>query len=241
MFDNLKETLGRAATKIGLADEVPSDNTTKSAATPQYASPAPVPQSSLPAPYGGANFPSAPAPSADAERVAKYDASVKTTLLEAVQKVDVRLIPELQTLLSTLESAIPVEPLRFQTALKIFTAKGTPISAIVSEYDLYEGALQEKSQVFGKEARDQYDARVGTKIKAVADYDSLIAAKQAQIAALQQELVDLATKRAAEQGGISEADSKLKLLQARFTLAYNDTLASVQAQKTKVVEYGKGL
>jgi len=234
MFDNLKNSLGHAMTKVGLADEVPSDTPNPAAATP-----ATVPVGAL---TPGVNFPTtASAPSADAERIAKYDAIVKSTLLEVVQKVEVKLIPELQTLLTTLEAAIPVEPMRFQTALKIFTARGTPISAIVSEYDLYEGALQEKNQVFGKEAKDQYDARVGAKIKAVADFDAAIAAKQAQIAALQQELVDLAAKRAAEQGGISEADSKLKLLQSRFTVAYNDTLASVQAQKTKVVEYGKGL
>jgi hypothetical protein len=171
---------------------------------------------------------------ADTNRSDKYDESAKAALAEVFQNTNVRLIPELQSLLATLEAAIPVEALRFQTALKIFSSKGTPIAAILSEYDVYAGALEEKNRVFSKEIQDQFEARVGSKIKAVEGYD-------AQIANLQKQVTELSAQRETDRAGIAEAKSKLELLQQRFGVQYNATRVRVEQQKAQVAEHGKGL
>lgn len=181
------------------------------------------------------------APSEDASRAAKYDESARAELEAALQGTNARLIPELQTLLATLETAIPVPATRFQTALKILTGKGTPLAAVLSEFDLYAGALEEKNRVFSKEIKDQFEARVGSKVKAVQDFDAQIAAAQSQVATLQQKIVDVTQARIVEQGGIAEAQAKLELLQRRFTLQYEATRAQIDQQKAQVAEYGKGL
>lgn len=235
MFEDFKKGLA----KIGLADEVEvADKPT----------PPPAPAGTPANPYvvtaqwpTAVPVPTAPPPGFDPERTAKYDASAQAALQEVFKAVNVRLLPELQTLLTTLEAAIPAEPMRYQTALKIFTAKGTPITAILSEYDLYIGALEEKNRAFSSEIKGQFDSRVGSKVKAVQDYDAQIAATQAQIEALRQQVSDLTVKRATEQGGIAEAQGKLELMQQRFTIQYNAMRSKVDQQKTQVAEYGKGL
>jgi len=238
MFEDFKKGLA----KIGLADAVEVEDKPSvppvAAPTLTNANPYVVPAqwpTTVPAPTP------VPPPGYDPERIAKYDASAQTALQEVFQSVNVRLIPELQTLLTTLEAAIPAEPMRYQTALKIFTAKGTPITAILSEYDLYIGALEEKNRVFSNEIKGQFDTRVGSKIKAVQDYDAQIVATQAQIETLKQQIADLTVKRSTEQGGIAEAQGKLELMQQRFTLQYNAMRSKVDQQKTQVAEYGKGL
>jgi predicted nucleic acid-binding Zn-ribbon protein len=221
MFENLKKGMA----SLGLAESVEVAET-GAASVPVVTAVAPAP---------------AAAPNDDAERIAKYDESAKAALQEALKVANVQLIPELQSLLSTLEAAIPVEALRFQTALKIFAAKGTPISAVLSEYDVYIGALEEKSRVFSKELQDQFNARVGSKRNAVQDYDTQIAAAKAQIASLEQQVIGLNDKRAGDLSALAEAQHKLDLVQQRFKLQYDAARTHIDQQKAQVAEHGKAL
>ena len=231
MFGKLTDQLGSAMAKIGLAEAVEAPQTpAPGAATAQ--TPATV----------VTNFPPVPAvPSVDAERIAKCDASAATILQEAVAAVTVKHIPELQSFLQTLEGVVPVEALRYQTALKLFIGKGIPLVALINEYDAFEGALQAKEQLFAKESKEQYTSRVGAKVQAVEALNAQIASTQAQIASLQEGLVSLTAKRDTEQSGISVEETKMKTFQERFAIQYSRMLKAVQDQKQKIVEFGKGL
>jgi len=223
MLDILKK--GMIAAGLGADEEVAAPVTASVPVTVPVASPDPAVTAST----------------GDADRVAKYDESAKSALQEALQAANVHLIPELQSLLSTLESAIPVEALRYQTALKIFAAKGTPIAAVISEYDVYIGALEDKSRVFSKELQDQFEARVGSKRNSVQDYDTQIASAKSQIASLEQQVIELSTKRAGDLSALADAQHKLDLVQQRFTIQYTAARSHIDQQKAQVAEYGKAL
>jgi hypothetical protein len=184
---------------------------------------------------------SAPPPGVDPAKIAALDESARKQLLDAMEATGSKHFPELKTFLTTLEAAIPSEPARYQTALKLCAAKQISVVALTGDLDAALGALDEKNRVFASELKGQFDNRVGAKAKAVEEYNASIVAKLAQIAALQQENIELTQKRDQEQGGIAEAQAKINLLQQRFTVVYNDVRSSVEHEKTKLLEYSKGI
>lgn len=177
----------------------------------------------------------------DAAKIAAIDETSRKMLIVAMQNDGAPLVEDLSDSLETLQEAIPDEKIRYVTALKMMMKRGTPVSAVLNDFDKCLGVLDDNKRSFENDSKKQLEQKVGTKVKAVQSLDGLIVQKTAEISKMQQELVELQAKRDQEQSGISVEQSKIDQVQSRFEVVYKAIRSSVEDQRAKVAQHGEGL
>lgn len=224
--------LGEAAASLGLAEKVQDG----AAAVP-----------GAPQPTNGSTSPAIPAvvrasqPPVDEGRIAKIDQQVRNRLVTAMQNDGAPLVESLSDTLDTLAEAVPDEGLRYKAALKLLTKNGHPVDAILNDFDKCLGALDESQRTFEADNAAQLDAKVGSKQRAVVEYDTKIKEKEATVASIQAEIASLRTKRDEEQSSISGEQQNIALVESRFKINHQNIREAIVSQRTKVTNYRAGL
>lgn len=173
-----------------------------------------------------------------AGQIAALDKNAKDRLISVMEADGAPLCEELVSTLETLEDVIPDERSRYGAALKLMTKKGTPVGAILSDYDKCLGALDESFRVFEAETKEAIQRKVGLRQSGVNTIEDSIQEKTQQIAALQEQIVGLQVKKDLEEIEILKERSKIDLVQDRFVLVYKALRLKVEEHRTKILSYG---
>jgi predicted nucleic acid-binding Zn-ribbon protein len=195
--------------------------------TPAPAEPAPV----------ISNLPPAPGPStAETQRI---DQALQQKMNHAIEAAGIAGYKALDDMLDSLEDVVPDVNVRYKKALEICAKQGYTPAVLLNDIDRAIGVLEEESRVFEADQKRQFQSSVGALTRSVETLTQQITSKEAQMAALQTEILALRQKRDTDASAISSEQATIDHVNSRFTAVYQAIMKEVQAQRTAVEQRAK--
>jgi uncharacterized small protein (DUF1192 family) len=187
------------------------------------ASPAPVISNTLSTP-----------PSPSAAETAELDQKLQGVLMHAIDNAGITAYKALDDMLESLADVVPDENTRYRKALEILSKQGYTLPLILQDIDKAIGALEESSRDFEAGQKAQFQSSVGTLHRSVEDLTARIAAKQAEVARLNAEIVEMTKKRDLDASSISTAQAEIDRVGGRYKVVYEIFMREIQGQRTRV-------
>jgi chromosome segregation ATPase len=173
-------------------------------------------------------------PTVSPAEMTAIDQRLQTILLEAIASSGAPAYKALDDVVDSLEDVVPNVNDRYRKALQILTKQGHSPITILNDVDKVIGALEESSRQFEVDQKNHFQNSVGALHRSVETLGQQIAAKQAEIARLTQEVQTLAQKRDADAASIASEQAQIDHVEGRFKVVFNTFMSEVQSQRAAV-------
>jgi regulator of protease activity HflC (stomatin/prohibitin superfamily) len=197
--------------------------------------PEPVPKAS----NGGHAVSTAPPPPMISYGATAPDPAIRAILEKDVQAAAAPALTALDQMCTNLASAIPDEGMRIKAGLAAIQTQHT-FAAVMTDVDECLQALDKKSSENATAVQAAIQKRVGAREAAIAEIDTSIAQKKAEIARLTSEIAETEGRKAAETAAIATERAEIDRTNAKFNATVAAFRADLEAKKQKIATYGKG-
>lgn len=173
-------------------------------------------------------------PTVSPAEIQEVDKKLHEILMESLRVAGIASYTALDDMLDSLADIAPDLNVRYKKALEILAKQGHSLPLIYQDIEKAVGALEEASRNFEADQKKQFQESVGALHTSVDKLSQQIAAKQAQQAALTQEIAMLTKSRDTSTAEIASEQAQIDKVEGRFVIVYKSFMDEVQGQKSEI-------
>lgn len=193
-------------------------------------------------PKGNNNPPPLPKkPAAAASTAGAVDVKIVEKLLQAIEKnnLDGFDYLEYKKALKALEKMPMDEATKFRSAFATASTMGVTLDKLLETTKFYIGVLDKENDEFVNAFKNQFNDKVSGREREIAQFESIIKEKSAQIKALTDEITKHQTQIEDLKQKLEESNSKILKTQNDFKQSYDHLKAQFEGDIVKMQKYLK--
>ncbi|PKV53100.1 hypothetical protein ATE84_5235 [Aquimarina sp. MAR_2010_214] len=169
------------------------------------------------------------------------DAKIIEKLLQAIEKNNLEGFDylEYKKSLKALEKMPMDEATKYRSAFATASTMGVTLDKLLQTTNFYIGVLDKENEQFLGAFKNQFNDKVSGREREVAQFESIIKEKSAEIKKLTEEIAKHQKQITDLKGKIEESNAKINKTQNDFKLSYDHLKSQLEEDKVKMQKYLK--
>ncbi|EZH73530.1 hypothetical protein ATO12_16465 [Aquimarina atlantica] len=169
------------------------------------------------------------------------DAKIIEKLLQAIEKNNLEGFDylEYKKSLKALDKMPMDEATKYRSAFATASTMGVTLDKLLQTTNFYIGVLDKENEQFLGAFKNQFNDKVSGREREVAQFESIIKEKSAEIKKLTDEIAKHQKQIADLKGKIEESNAKINKTQNDFKLSYDHLKSQLEEDKVKMQKYLK--